>query len=100
MVRTLDESLLFNKFLSQLITAYEFVKGRETGRVVSAIINEFHGGEIKASNRKNSFLPEEITQGRINDYKRGLSMDELAKKWGVNRYSANGWVERHRMQLK
>ena len=61
MIKTQQETILFNNFLNRLCNVYDSVKhlNPPKEKIISATINEYREGIFKSSARKGRLLTEE-----------------------------------------
>lgn len=93
MIKTQQETILFNEFLNRLCNVYDSVKHLNPSKekVISATINEYRKGVFKVSAHKGRPLTKAEEAGRMADYTAGYTDRELRIMWGLGKSGVACW---------
>jgi hypothetical protein len=93
MIKTQQETILFNEFLTRLCNVYDSVKhlNPPKEKIVTAVINEYREGIFKSNGNKGRPLTETEESRRMADYEAGHTDKELRIMWGLGRSGVAGW---------
>jgi dGTP triphosphohydrolase len=93
MIKTQQETILFNEFLNRLCNVYDSVKhlNLPKEKIVSAVINEYRKGIFKSNGNKGRPLAEAEEARRMADYTAGYTDRELRIMWGLGKSGVACW---------
>jgi phage gp16-like protein len=100
MIKTQQETILFNEFLNRLCNVYDSVKHLNPPKemVITGVINEMRTGVFKITARKGITLDPEFDEKRLRDYKSGLTDRELSQLWGLSVSAVRCWRQSKRLK--